>query len=60
MVRVSPEDEQYAEQIPRRYDDKRLSYTDATSFAIMERLSITHAFAFDRNFGQYSPRVLEP
>ncbi|GFP36049.1 hypothetical protein HKBW3S43_01837, partial [Candidatus Hakubella thermalkaliphila] len=34
------------------------SLTDATSFAVMERLKIPYTFAFDRNFTQYGLTVL--
>lgn len=60
IVRVSADDEQHAQQILRTYDDKRFSVTDATSFAVMERLDIARAFAFDGNFTQYRIIVLEP
>src|SRR6059036_3728455 len=46
VERVTAEDEDRARQILRGYDDKRFSYTDATSFAIMERLRLAEAFAF--------------
>lgn len=36
----------------RRYDDKALSFTDCTSFAIMKRLALTHAIGFDHHFQQ--------
>ena len=32
----------------------------ATSFSVMERLGIQHAFTFDRNFAQYGWTVLVP
>ncbi|HEY7066304.1 MAG TPA: PIN domain-containing protein [Chloroflexota bacterium] len=48
VVRVSYRDEQRARQIIRQYDDKDFSLTDATSFAVMERLRIATAFTFDR------------
>ncbi len=34
----------------RRYYDKAIDLTDSLSFAIMERLKIDSAFAFDRDF----------
>lgn len=58
VLRIEPEDEQHAKRILRTYIDKRFSYTDATSFAVMERVDIAHAFAFDRNFTQYGFTVL--
>jgi predicted nucleic acid-binding protein len=60
VVRVSRADELRARQILRRYDDKKFSYTDATSFAVMERLGMTHSFTFDGNFAQYQFTVLAP
>jgi predicted nucleic acid-binding protein len=53
IIRVTQEDEIAARRILRRYDDKEFSLTDATSFAVMERLGLTEAFAFDRHFVQY-------
>lgn len=60
IVRVSARDERRAREIIRQYDDKDFSLTDATSFAVMERLRISHAFAFDRNFTQHGLSVLSP
>lgn len=60
MVRITPEDEERAERLLRRYHDKRFSYTDATSFVIVERLGIEAAFTFDENFSQYGVHVLTP
>jgi hypothetical protein len=37
---VSLDDEEKAKQIIRRYTDKTFSYTDAASFAVMERLGV--------------------
>lgn len=54
IERVSEEDENKAWQIILRYQDKDFSYVDATSFAVMERLGIGDAFAFDEHFEQYS------
>ena len=50
---VTATDREAAWRIFRRYDDKPFSFTDCTSFAVMERLKIASAFAFDRNFREY-------
>jgi predicted nucleic acid-binding protein len=60
MIRVTPADEQRASLIIRRYTDKNFSFTDATSFSVMDRLHIGAAFAFDENFEQYGLSVLAP
>ena len=58
IVRVSPADERRAREIIANYDDKNFSLTDATSFAVMERLGITQAFTFDHHFSQYGLHAL--
>lgn len=58
VVWVTPTDVKHARQIINRYEDKSFSLTDATSFAVMERVGIAHAFTFDRNFAQYGLAVL--
>ena len=58
VERITPEDEEKARKIIRRYSDKSFSYTDATSFAVMERLGIKEAFAFDPHFRQYGLKLL--
>ncbi|MHB8576581.1 MAG: type II toxin-antitoxin system VapC family toxin [Dehalococcoidia bacterium] len=60
VVRVSARDERRAREILRQYADKAWSLTDATSFAVMERLHITRAFTFDSDFAQYGFTVLAP
>jgi uncharacterized protein len=59
LIRITEGDEQRARDLIWHYQDKRFSYTDAASFAIMERLQLTTAFAFDRNFIQYGFTVLQ-
>jgi len=58
VERVNPQDEEKAREIIQRYTDKTFSYTDATSFAVMERLGIREAFAFDPHFRQYGLKLL--
>ena len=55
---ITVSDEKKAKEIIERYEDKTFSYTDATSFALMERLGIREAFAFDNHFRQYGLRLL--
>lgn len=58
VERVTPQDEARAREIIQKYIDKTFSYTDATSFAAMERLGIKEAFAFDPHFRQYGLKLL--
>lgn len=53
VERVSEEDEKRAREIIVTYNDKSFSYTDATTFAVMERLKLKVALAFDNHFTQY-------
>ena len=41
-----------------RNTDKTFSYTDATSFAVMGRLGLKTAFAFDPHFRQFGLDVV--
>ena len=58
VVRVRAADEADGQQILFQYTDKDFSFADAISFAVMERLRITQAFAFDRHFAQYGLTML--
>lgn len=55
---ITEVDERKAREIIQRYEDKTFSYTDATSFALMERLGLKDAFAFDIHFRQYGLKLL--
>lgn len=50
MVSVKHEDEERGWDIFLKYKDKSFSFTDCTSFAIMERLKLDTAFSFDKHF----------
>jgi uncharacterized protein len=58
LVRVEPEIENEAWDILERHRDKRWSYVDATSFALIERDGGAEAFAFDAHFAQRGLRVV--
>lgn len=60
VLRISEADELRARRIIERYDDKAFTLTDATSFAVMERLGIRSAFTFDRHFSQFGFDLLAP
>jgi len=58
LIRITEDDEERAWRIFRQYDDKGFSFTDCTSFALMERLDINTVFAFDDHFIQYGKFVI--
>jgi len=58
LVRLEREVEEQAWEILERHGDKRWSYVDATSFALIERDGSDEAFAFDAHFAQRGLRVL--
>jgi predicted nucleic acid-binding protein len=60
LHRVGVEDEDNAFRTLKEYGDKDFSYTDAASFAVMERLGLTIVFAFDEHFAQYGKFVIVP
>jgi len=57
LVRLDAEVERGAWEILERHGDKRWSYVDATSFALIERDGGGEAFAFDTHFEQRGLRV---
>lgn len=50
LVYITDTDEEKAWDIFLKYKDAGYSYTDCTSFALMERLKVEAAFTFDRHF----------
>lgn len=50
IVYVTDSDEEKAWNTFLKYKDAGYSYTDCTSFALMERLKVEAAFTFDRHF----------
>lgn len=53
ILAVEPVDLEAAWRIVHAYPDQGFSFTDCASFAIMERLGIDEAFAFDSRFLVY-------
>lgn len=60
IIRVTPTDETKAWAIFRQYPDKRFSFVDCTSFAVMRRFGIGTAFAFDDDFRRLGKWIVEP
>jgi predicted nucleic acid-binding protein len=58
VERATEADESAGRRIIAEYVDKTFSFTDAVSFAVMERLGMTRAFAFDRHFEQYGLQLV--
>jgi predicted nucleic acid-binding protein len=53
ILALDPVDLEAAWRIAEAFPDQTFSFTDCTSFAIMERLGVPDAFAFDRHFLVY-------
>ena len=57
---VTVEDIARTWEVFRQYRDKDWSFTDCTSKVIMERLGMTHAFAFGSHFEQFGTVIRVP
>jgi predicted nucleic acid-binding protein len=57
---VSPPDVRQGWDYFWQYQDKGWSFTDCVSRAVIERLGIRHAFAFDRHFRQFGTLDVVP
>jgi predicted nucleic acid-binding protein len=53
VVRVTEGDLEHATDIYFRFADKAWSFTDCTSYVLMQRLGIVRAFSFDAHFRQF-------
>ncbi len=60
VVRPTEEDERRACEIIFGYADKDFSFTDAISFAVMERLCISLALSLDEHFVQFGKFTVVP
>ncbi len=60
IIGVSEDDYEKAMRVYRNYSDKQWSFTDCTSFALMQRLRVVDAFAFDDHFRQFGQFVVWP
>ncbi len=60
LERVTEADEERAWEILETYADQDFSYVDATTFAVMERLNLERAFAFDRHFETFRLKGKRP
>lgn len=60
VLKVSDPDVAQAWRLFQRYRDKRFSFTDCTTFAFMDRMQISTAFAFDLHFRQYGRCIVVP
>jgi predicted nucleic acid-binding protein len=52
LIQLTAEDKRRAWEIFRSHSDKGWSFTDCTSYVLMQRMGISNAFAFDRHFSQ--------
>ena len=60
LERIGETDFHGAWQVFQQYSDKGWSFTDCTSKVVMQRLSVTHAFAFDSHFEEFGTIIRIP
>jgi predicted nucleic acid-binding protein len=60
LVRVSDDDFTNAVRIYQRFQDKDWSFTDCTSYVLIERLQLKKAFSFDHHFRQFGTATIVP
>jgi len=54
ILRITEDIEESAKIIFKQFTEKRLSFTDCTSFALINQFNIDAVFAFDEHF-RYHP-----
>lgn len=54
VLRITEIDENLAKNIFTKYRDKKFSFTDCTSFALIDRYVMNAVMSLDEHFGQYS------
>ena len=57
---IAPELNEKAWELFRTFSDHEFSFTDCTSFILMERLKIKTAFTFDAHFKEYGKFNISP
>lgn len=57
---IDQELEKDAFKLFKKYSDKELSFTDCTSFALMRKVEINKAFAFDDDFARVGFEIVNP
>ena len=57
---ITPEVTEAAWCLFKNFSDHEFSFTDCTSFVLMERLGIETAFTFDSHFRQYGRFLIAP
>lgn len=60
LERIGESDFRGAWEAFQQYSDKGWSFTDCTSRVVMQRLGVTHAFAFDRHFEEFGTVIRVP
>ena len=60
LERIGAVDFRGAWEVFQQYSDKGWSFTDCTSKVVMQRLGVTHAFAFDSHFEEFGTIVRVP
>lgn len=60
MIYVDEYLQQKAWRIAIKYSDKRFSFTDCVSFAVIDELKIEATFCFDIHFQQYGSLIVKP